>query len=61
METKPKRIIDTTETVYQRIAKKYQTSSEYVGKINRGFRQPTRGKGLKILNELKKLTENKIS
>lgn len=57
METKSKRIIDTTETVYQRVAKKYNTSAEYVGKINRGFRKPTRGKGLKILNELKQLTE----
>ncbi|AKK74974.1 hypothetical protein OK18_15380 [Chryseobacterium gallinarum] len=59
METLAKKIKLRSETPYQSIAKKHNTNAEYVGKIARAERIPTRGKGLKILNELKKLTNNK--
>ncbi len=55
MKTTPKKIINNNESVYESIAKKCETSAEYVGKINRGERQPVRGKGLKVYNELQKL------
>ncbi|PTT19503.1 hypothetical protein DBR28_21365 [Chryseobacterium sp. HMWF028] len=56
METLAKKLKLKRETVYQSIAKKHNTEAEYVGKIARGERTPVRGKGLKILNELKELT-----
>ncbi|RKE81975.1 XRE family transcriptional regulator [Chryseobacterium sp. AG363] len=57
METLAKKLKLKSETVYQSIAKKHNTDAEYVGKIARGERRPVRGKGLKILNELKALTK----
>lgn len=57
METLAKKLKLKSETVYQSIAKKHNTEAEYVGKIARGERKPVRGKGLKILNELKALTK----
>ncbi|AZA90949.1 Uncharacterised protein [Chryseobacterium nakagawai] len=56
METLAQKIKNKSVTVYQTIAKKHNTDAEYVGKIARGERIPTRGKGLKILKELKDLT-----
>lgn len=58
MKAPTKKIIKSPETMFQIIARKHNTSAEYVGKINRGERNPTRGKGLMILNELKQLTQN---
>lgn len=40
------------ETLYQKVAKKYGVSPDYVGLIARGKRKAIRGKGLKIKNEL---------
>lgn len=57
METLAKKLKLKSETIYQSIAKKHNTEAEYVGKIARGERKPVRGKGLKILNELKALTK----
>lgn len=57
METLAQKIKEKSATVYQVIAKKYNTDAEYVGKIARGERKPVRGKGLKILKELKSLTK----
>ncbi len=59
METLAKKLKEKSATVYQRIAKKYETDADYVGKIARGERVPVRGKGIDILNELKKITKNK--
>lgn len=58
METLAKQIKETvvTPTAYQQIAKDCKTSVRYVGQIARGERNPIRGKGLKVLNKLKKLT-----
>ncbi|MEG0927229.1 XRE family transcriptional regulator [Chryseobacterium sp.] len=57
METLAQKIKEKSATVYQVIAKKHNTDAEYVGKIARGERKPVRGKGLKILKELKSLTK----
>ncbi|CAL2108218.1 XRE family transcriptional regulator [Tenacibaculum sp. 190524A02b] len=49
------------ETTYQSIAKEFGVSTEYVGMIARGEREPKRGKGLKIkeaLEQLERLIEN---
>lgn len=43
------------QTPYQRIAAKYNTTELYVGQIARGEREPKRGKGLQILNEINEL------
>ncbi|AZB17608.1 XRE family transcriptional regulator [Chryseobacterium indologenes] len=59
MDTLAKKIRQRSETPYQAIAKKHNTNAEYVGKIARAERIPIRGKGLQILNELKKITNNK--
>lgn len=61
METLAKQLRKTVKirTPYQLIADKLNTSELYVGQIARGERIPIRGKGLRILNELKKLTNNK--
>lgn len=57
MKTLAKNTIIKNETVYMKVAKKFDTNIDYVSKINRGERTPKRGKGLKILNELKSLTQ----
>lgn len=61
METMAKRLRDTVKikTPYQSIAEKFDCDPLYVGQIARGERIPIRGKGLKILNEIKELTKNK--
>lgn len=43
---------------YVEIAKKHNTHPHYVGDIARGLRNPIRGKGLKIKQELEKLVNN---
>jgi hypothetical protein len=58
METLAEKIKSKRETPYQSVAKKYNTTALYVAQIARGERTPTKGKGLKILNELKELTQN---
>lgn len=47
------------QTIYQRIAKKYDVSVDYVGKIARGDRVPGRGKGREIFDEIQKLLKKK--
>lgn len=61
METLAKQLRKTVKikTPYQKIAAQFDTSVLYVGQIARGERVPIRGKGLRILNELKKITNNK--
>lgn len=61
METLAKQLRKSVKikTPYQQIAAQFNTSVLYVGQIARGERIPIRGKGLKILKELKKLTNNK--
>lgn len=61
METLAKQLRKSVKirTPYQLIADKFDTSELYVGQIARGERIPIRGKGLQVLNELKKLTNNK--
>lgn len=54
-DTLAKKIRERTRTHYQIIADKYNTSTVYVGQIARGVREPLRGKGLKIKQELEKL------
>jgi hypothetical protein len=46
------------KTLYQRIAEKYEVSSDYVGFIARGERRGIRGKGLIIRTELEALAQN---
>ena len=57
MEKLSEKIKRAQITPYQRIAKKYDTTSEYVGLIARGRRRAQRGKALKIKKELEKLIE----
>jgi len=59
METIAKQIRETVKikTPYQLVAEKCNTTTLYVGQIARGERKPIRGKGLRILNELKELTK----
>ena len=61
METLAKQLRKTAKTPYQIIAEKFDTDVLYVGQIARGERVPIRGKGLKILNEIQRLTQNKVS
>ena len=53
MKAKCKKFI-VPPSIYQEIADKYGTSRGYVGEINRGLRNPVKGKGLKIKQELEK-------
>ena len=57
METLARKIKKINATIYQRIAKKFDTSTLYVGQIARGERQPIRGKGLAIKKELEKIVK----
>ncbi|WP_066435485.1 hypothetical protein [Chryseobacterium sp. CCH4-E10] len=61
METLAKQLRKTVKftTPYQEIAAEFDTDPLYVGQIARGERKPIRGKGLKILNKIKELTQNK--
>lgn len=51
-ETIAKRIKKRYKSPYTYLAKKYDTSYLYVHQIARGERNPVRGKGLLIKNEL---------
>lgn len=42
---------------YAGIARKYRTNNAYVWQIAHGLRNPVRGKGLKIKQELEKLAQ----
>lgn len=53
MNAKRKKYV-TPPSIYQEIAAKFNTCEVYVGQINRGDRQPVRGKGLAIKKELEK-------
>jgi hypothetical protein len=57
METLARKVKKINATIYQRIAKKFDTSTLYVGQIARGERQPIRGKGLAIKKELEKIVK----
>lgn len=61
MQTFADKIKAMPRTPYQVISEKVGVSVQYVNKIATGKRTPTRGKGLQVYHELKKLTENKIS
>lgn len=52
-ESTEKKIIEPS--IYTQLAKKFKVSRDYVSMINTGFRKPTRGKGLKILQALEEL------
>jgi transcriptional regulator with XRE-family HTH domain len=43
------------QTIYQQIAKKFNVSSDYVGKIARGERAPQRGIGKDVLADIEEL------
>ncbi|CAA0144820.1 XRE family transcriptional regulator [Tenacibaculum maritimum] len=58
MNTIAEKIQALPQTHYQKIAKKFNTSTDYVGQIARGKRIPTRGKGLQIQEALKELIKN---
>jgi len=45
------------KTPYQQLAEKFGVGEFYIGQIARGERTPIRGKGLQVLNEIKKLTK----
>ncbi|WP_139423011.1 XRE family transcriptional regulator [Chryseobacterium mulctrae] len=59
METMAKRLRNAVKikTPYQIIAEKCDCNALYVGQIARGERIPIRGKGLKVLKEIKKITK----
>lgn len=51
---------EKNKTVYQQVAEKYGVSVDYVGKIARTQRTPTKKKGLEIMQELESLISNPI-
>jgi hypothetical protein len=46
---------EKNKTVYQQVAEKYGVSVDYVGKVARSERLPTKKKGLEIKKELESL------
>jgi hypothetical protein len=59
MELNDKLFSKKEETIYQKLAKKHNVSTDYVGLIARGDRKAIRGKGLAIKNELIAIVEAK--
>ena len=57
MKTKKKKYLTATASVYQMIADKFGSKPDYVGLINRGVRNPVKGKGLLIKKELEKYNQ----
>ena len=47
---------EKNRTIYQQVAENHNTSVDFVGKIARGERKATRGKGLLVKQELEKLS-----
>lgn len=52
------KIREKNKTVYQLIAEKNGVTTDFVGRIARGERNPKRGKGLEVKKELELLINN---
>ena len=59
MEPLNQKIQKLSETPYQRIAREFKTSSDYVGAIARGKRKAVRGRALEIKNRLTEIANEK--
>lgn len=49
------KIKEKNKTVYQRLAEKHSVTVDYVGKIARSDRRPTKKKGLAVKKDLEKM------